>query len=569
MFKLISLSANMDSFHNITFKDGLNVIMGKPTHKNIIDKKATTNGIGKSLLIKIIDFCLGAKAIREWEEPLKDWVFTLEILIDEQSYKISRAVGEQNIIQFNEERISLAKFKERMENLLSLAVDFSFRSIISRFLRKGKVAYNNYLTFVPKEKPSSTLLILAYLLGLDYTLCQKKILLKKAMDSNQDILSRSQKDPAFRELFGISNNDIELELSNIEFEMERLEDEIRQNNYAENYSDIQEKANKISDFLDSLNNRKFLLENRIAIIEEALSRNVTVDLQEVYDLYDSVSLHFNDKLKRSLFEVEEFHKKLYTSRKEMLSKDLLAIKNELSSILVQIEKQNKLLDENLAFLKSHSAMDKYVATVRQIDFLMTKKKELMRVSNIEKEIKTKIEQNKKDFATSNIDAQVYLDSIQRQKDEIGKQFVNLAKLFYENKKSALVIKVNDGNNQIRFNIDARITSDGADGIQEIITFCFDWVVLNQNITKQSFIYHDSLLLANVERRQKEILFELISSLCGNEKQYIINVNEDQIDGFNDKTKQIVYDNTILVLTDESATSKLLGIEVDLGREIEK
>lgn len=569
MFKLISLSANMDSFHNITFKDGLNVIMGKPTHKNIIDKKATTNGIGKSLLIKIIDFCLGAKAIREWEEPLKDWVFTLEILIDEQSYKISRAVGEQNIIQFNEERISLAKFKERMENLLSLAVDFSFRSIISRFLRKGKVAYNNYLTFVPKEKPSSTLLILAYLLGLDYTLCQKKILLKKAMDSNQDILSRSQKDPAFRELFGISNNDIELELSNIEFEMERLEDEIRQNNYAENYSDIQEKANKISDFLDSLNNRKFLLENRIAIIEEALSRNVTVDLQEVYDLYDSVSLHFNDKLKRSLFEVEEFHKKLYTSRKEMLSKDLLAIKNELSSILVQIEKQNKLLDENLAFLKSHSAMDKYVATVRQIDFLMTKKKELMRVSNIEKEIKTKIEQNKKDFATSNIDAQVYLDSIQRQKDEIGKQFVNLAKLFYENKKSALVIKVNDGDNQIRFNIDARITSDGADGIQEIITFCFDWVVLNQNITKQSFIYHDSLLLANVERRQKEILFELISSLCGNEKQYIINVNEDQIDGFNDKTKQIVYDNTILVLTDESATSKLLGIEVDLGREIEK
>ena len=294
-----------------------------------------------------------------------------------------------------------------------------------------------------------------------------------------------------------------------------------------------------------------------------------MDLQEVYDLYDSVSLHFNDKLKHSLFEVEEFHKKLYTSRKEMLSKDLLAIKNELSSILVQIEKQNKLLDENLAFLKSHSAMDKYVATVRQIDFLMTKKKELMRVSNIEKEIKTKIEQNKKDFATSNIDAQVYLDSIQRQKDEIGKQFVNLAKLFYENKKSALVIKVNDGDNQIRFNIDARITSDGADGIQEIITFCFDWVVLNQNITKQSFIYHDSLLLANVERRQKEILFELISSLCGNEKQYIINVNEDQIDGFNDKTKQIVYDNTILVLTDESATSKLLGIEVDLGREIEK
>lgn len=147
------------------------------------------------------------------------------------------------------------------------------------------------------------------------------------------------------------------------------------------------------------------------------------------------------------------------------------------------------------------------------------------------------------------------------RDTISKQFVSLAKTFYANKKSALTIKVNDGDNQIRFNIDARITSDGSDGIQEIITFCFDWVLLTQNITKQSFIYHDSLLLANVEKRQKEILFETINELCNNGKQY-----EDQIEGFNESTKRIVNDNIVMVLTDESVVSKLLGIEVDLGRD---
>ena len=80
------------------------------------------------------------------------------------------------------------------------------------------------------------------------------------------------------------------------------------------------------------------------------------------------------------------------------------------------------------------------------------------------------------------------------------------------------------------------------------------------------MYHDSSMLSNVERRKKEILFKTIENLCGDDKQYIININEDQIDGFNDDTKKIINDNTVLVLTDADIASKLLGIEVDLGRE---
>lgn len=566
MFKLVKLSANKDTFHNVTFKDGLNVIMGKPQNKGTLDKKSTINGIGKSLLIKIIDFCLGSDKIKEWEEPLKDWIFTLEVNIDNNPYIISRAVSNQRVIVFNGEEITLSKFRDIIKELLALSPDLSFRQIINRFLRKGKVAYNSYLTSVPKEKDCNTLLIITYLLGLNYSLCQQKIDLKKELDSNRDILSRSQKDSSFRELFGIGKYDLDLELSNIEFEINKLEEEIANKNYAENYSEIQERANSISDSLDELNNKKFILENRIAIIKEALSREISVDLKDVQKIYEDVNIFFKEDLKRSLAEVEDFHKKLLSKRKEMLSKDLLALQAELLDISKQIEEQNRQLNENLDFLQAHSAMGKYVIAIRQIDSLKAKQKELVRVSNIEKEIRTKIETIKTNIATSNINAQIYLDSIESLRDTIGKKFVALAKTFYADKKSALTIKVNDGDNQIRFNIDARITSDGSDGIQEIITFCFDWVLLTQNITKQSFIYHDSLLLANVEKRQKEILFEIISELCNNDKQYIININEDQIEGFNESTKKIVNDNIIMVLTDESVASKLLGIEVDLGRE---
>ena len=82
------------------------------------------------------------------------------------------------------------------------------------------------------------------------------------------------------------------------------------------------------------------------------------------------------------------------------------------------------------------------------------------------------------------------------------------------------------------------------------------------------MYHDSLLIANVENRQKEILFTLSNQLCiNNNKQYIININYDQILGFEDEVKKLINQKTILTLTDKSAKEKLLGIEVDLGPEI--
>ena len=51
-------------------------------------------------------------------------------------------------------------------------------------------------------------------------------------------------------------------------------------------------------------------------------------------------------------------------------------------------------------------------------------------------------------------------------------------------------------------------------------------------------------------------------------QYTIDINEDQIEKFSDDTRKIIDNNTVLTLTDENISMKLLGIEVDLGREIE-
>ncbi|MBR1676002.1 MAG: DUF2326 domain-containing protein [Clostridia bacterium] len=455
-----------------------------------------------------------------------------------------------------------------MKEFSKISVDFSFRQIINRFLRKGKTAYNTYLTSIKGEKDCNTLQVITYLLGLEYELCKEKIALKQELDGNINLLKKSMTDPSFQSLFGIGKCDTDLELSNIRFEIERIENEMANKKYAENYADIQEKTNEISDKIDDLNNKKFILESRWNAITEALTATINVNLQDVREIYQKIGIEFNNNLIHSLEEVENFHLTLIQKRNETLNKDLLKIKTDLKTIDCKITELNEQLNENLEFLRMHSAIDKYVAAIRQIDSLRVKEKELEKVENIEKDLKNRIEQIKKNIASSNIQAQDYLDSIAIKTETINKTFISFAKTFYANKKSALLIKNNDGDNQVRFNVDARITSDGSDGIQEIITYCFDWVLILQKVTNIGFMFHDSLLIANVENRQKEILFELTNSLCKNEIQYIININQDQINGFNSNTKNLIEENTILTLTDENVSSKLLGIEVDLGRDVE-
>ena len=50
------------SFNTVSFKSGFNVVLADKTNQSSI--KDSRNGLGKSLLIEIIHFCLGASKTR-------------------------------------------------------------------------------------------------------------------------------------------------------------------------------------------------------------------------------------------------------------------------------------------------------------------------------------------------------------------------------------------------------------------------------------------------------------------------------------------------------------------------
>ena len=66
--RLISLTANQKSFHPIIFKDGINIIAGKQVTPHNENDGNTYNGVGKSLTLHLIHFCLGSRKIESFKK---------------------------------------------------------------------------------------------------------------------------------------------------------------------------------------------------------------------------------------------------------------------------------------------------------------------------------------------------------------------------------------------------------------------------------------------------------------------------------------------------------------------
>lgn len=172
--KLLKLIADKESFHPIIFKDGINVIVGK---KSTPDQKVdgnTFNGVGKSLIVHLIHFCLCSNAIKTLEQKLPDWTFTLVFSHEGNEHSISRNTSKQGQITLNGKARGLTATRKFLTDLLKVDEGLNFQPLLSAFVRRYRASYIRYdqTSIYPNEYDS--LLYNGFLLGLNTELISKK-----------------------------------------------------------------------------------------------------------------------------------------------------------------------------------------------------------------------------------------------------------------------------------------------------------------------------------------------------------------------------------------------------------
>ena len=547
--KLKCIRANQSSFHTINFKEGLNIIVGKQASPHNENDGNTYNGVGKSFVLHLIHFCLGSNKIDSFSNNLPEWVFTLEFEVDGKEYYASRNTSEQNRINFCGQDISLKAMRENMLNLCFGISDppknMTWNTLFSRFVRRYRLSYSRFDTYIPKESDYSKLLNTLYLLGIDPSLIIEKKELREKQTDAKKTENAIKKDPFFKRYY-LGKNDVELDVADLEYRITELEREISEFKVSNNYHELELEANDKSYEKKILENKRVLINNYIKNIEESFKENID--------------------------EVLEFHRKQILSRNIRLKKELRKHQLELEKIDKQILAIGERMDNLLGYLDSHGALEEYVALTKQLSSL---KNEMERIQGYQKLLKSykDIElEIKASFINQDKETNEYLEIIKTVTDKLRTGFWEYAKKFYPKKRSGLVIKNNSGENMIRYTLEARIEDDSSDGVNEVRLFCFDLLLLMCRKSKIRFLAHDSRLFANMDPRQREMLLRIAYDVTiDSEFQYICSMNEDTILSFKDLMsiedyRQIVTNNIILELNDDASESKLLGIQVDLDLE---
>ena len=575
--RLIKLTADKETFHPVVFKDGINIIVGKKSNPSIKSDGNTFNGVGKSLIVHLLHFCLCSNKIEALEKSLPDWTFTLEYLDDDSVHTISRNTSKQSVIILDGQEYN--KLTDVRSVLMKTAVadDFlieklTFQSLLSKFARRYRASYIRYDDsngVHPDEYVN--LLYNGALLGLDTELITKKKALREEQDNLKKIEKTFSKDPIFKQYY-LGNNDAQMDIDSIEFEISRLSNEIELFKVSNNYHELEERANRISFDKKKIENQNTIIENNISNINYALRMQDGLSIDGVVGLYETALVEIPDMIKKTLQQVEDFHEKLLQTRNLRLKEELRKNQADLKVKQEEIQSLGSEMDQLLNYLNTHGALEEYTALNKQLSDLQSKLNHIKKYQEMLKSFQSRLSSIKEQMIFDDRDADEYLNDNEIHIKSIKHKYLEMAKLFYPKKKSGLRISNNKGDNRLRFDIEARIEDDSSDGVNEVKLFCFDMLLLLQKISNISFVFHDSRLLANMDPRQRTTLFRIAYDMCKDSGfQYITSINDDSLDSIKgimdeEEFNTIMKEGIILTLNDDAPESKLLGLQVDVDLE---
>jgi uncharacterized protein YydD (DUF2326 family) len=576
--QLISLKSNNEKFKTVNFNpSGLSLIVAEVAEKNSNQKNdgKTYNGVGKSLIVYLIHFCLGAdkRDYKSFSEKLEGWEFILEFRLKDLNYIVSRKTSNIDKIQLNDEVLSISEFNNKLENIcfeIPENVNFlSFRSLIPFFIRPYKESYISVKNPIKKSKEYQQQLSNSFLLGLDVSLAQKKYEIKKEKDDLKELEKQIKSNGLLKEFIS-GNKDVDLTILDLEEKINILESDLSKFEIAEDYYAIKKEADEAGRDLFEIKNQITLLYNQLNNINDSIK--ISPDLltkNSIKKTYEEAKFIFPDKINKTLNQLEQYYQELIDNR-------IIRLTEQKNHVLFSIEQKEKksqqlqnLFDEKMKYLGSHKALDVFISINSQVGDLKNKKDSLQKYKSLQEGIKTKKLEIKEKFIKFTEETNQYLKDSKDLIEVIKKYFRDIAIQFYPNSPSGISVDENDGDNQLTFKIEPKIESDQSDGINSVKIFCYDMTILFKGSGHSiNFIFHDSRLFSEIDHRQKTSLFKIAHKLfSGQNYQYITTINQNQLEeiksGLSDQEyKNIIEDNIVLTLDDNSVEGKLLGTQVD-------
>ncbi len=578
-----NITANRPSFQSVQFATGLNIVIADRTEEST--QKDTRNGLGKSTLVNIIDFCLGSRVTKGRGltiSALEGWEFTLDLTVAGNRVEVTRAVDRPKwvVIQgstrgwieqpdapdsFGVSSMEVTRWRELLGwAMFGLSAPNnedkykpSFRSLISYFVRSGAEAYLEPFRHTSWQATWDKQLHTAFLLGMNW---ENAARWQELRDQEKVIRAIDQ----------ASNAGVEFVASVGELEAEciRLERQLRQESIAlkdfrvhPQYDAIQDEVDELTKTVHDLVNKNLIDRRRLARYRESVADEVAPPTISIDRVYKEASVVFGESVRRTLAEAKEFHASIVANRRSFLQAEIGRLERLLESQDAQIRKWNEQRAELLGILETHGALSEMASLQERLVQTRSRLENAReRISQI-KDGKMRLREIK--IEKAEVARVAEMDHEERRASwsiAIG-QFDDNSRALYET-SGHLIIDINDTG----FKYGVEINKSGSEGVGKMKIFCFDLMLLqlmSQRARGLDFLVHDSMLYDGVDSRQRALALERAAEVAGStDTQYICALNSDMVPR-EDFSKGFHVEKYVrLTLTDKEPAGSLLGFHFE-------
>lgn len=535
--KTLKIENKLGLVREIEFHKGLNLIVDE-------DVKITGNNVGKTTVLRLVDFCLGSDGKNIYKDPefkgqdntlienfLKETeVLITLILIDDLDFTSENIVIRKNFLQYskkiqelNGENITNNKeFGQKLKELIfNTSVDKpTFKQIVSKNIRDEK---NKLANIVKVLHPTTTLeeyeALFLFWLGISTdTHNQKEFLVKEKTreESFQRRLKKEGELSLIEQQLELVNSKIE-ELQQIKANFnfnEKFEAQLEELNF------LKLKLSKLSTELSRLNmRRELILESKLELENE----RTNIDVNQIESLYSKAS-KLIPNLQVSFEDTVKFHNELLDEKIRYIEEELPSLTEKLKTVSKEVSSFRKREKELSEYVSASEYSDDYDKILIELNSFFERKGNLEERKKFWLNSNEKLNRINEELETINTEINSKDSIIQKRITLFNKYFTKLSNQLYGEEYLLSTQKSERGYDLIVTNIEGNPSTGKKKG--QIAAFDFAYILFAEEIEMKiiHFIMHDQL--ENMHDNQlSTILVDLANSInC----QFILPIVRDKI-----------------------------------------
>jgi uncharacterized protein YydD (DUF2326 family) len=544
MIRLVKLYSNPKVFEPISFELGVNLILGEKVDESTSTNRKT-NGVGKSLSIEFINFCLlkkkdDSRVMKVPNDILpNDTQIILDVLVNGKAITIIRTKGKADnpIFIIDNENTEFRSIEDATNYLSSLLIGTSteecpsFRQLMSLMIRDERSEFKDIIQTFDTSKnsipPDYTSHL--YLFGIDLETYKKTKAIIAQITKKKDFKSELKK--KIEQKYS-SVSDAFSELNALKEEVGKIGKSVDDLQSNQAFDSIQKDLVAIESEMDNIRSKQKALKYELKKIQ-SLPEPEKITESDIEIIYDQFKKGLGDVIAKSIDQVKLFKSKIDSFQQMLIN----SRKQELEIELGTVSEKLRLLEANYSEkLESINAKGRF-KNIKVAMAVLTKKSDELANTRIQLESYDETDKELKQLNRDKSNLIAVLDnSVDKLKtiiEEFNRTILDIHGEIMDNEKASFRIEtIEKANRKEVFHFEMRIDSDGSHSVDRAKVFIYDMALLFNSHTRER---HPRLLIHdNIFDVDKDTLIQSLNYLSRVESlfydfQYILTLNRDEIE----------------------------------------